>query len=139
MGNEAPPFGSSSQSSVPTSSRSTLVAQVSDKNNRREAFRALKAARSVIFGYDRVDAAAASNNGVAIARAIVTEPSAILADEPTAALDSVNGHETKTILSAVAKKLGRAVLVVTPDARLSALADQIVHNAARLVMAEPRQ
>jgi putative ABC transport system ATP-binding protein len=35
---------------------------------------------------------------VAIARAVVAEPSAILADEPTAALDSVNGRAIMTIL-----------------------------------------
>ncbi len=77
---------------------------------------------------------------VAIARAIVTEPSAVLADEPTAALDSVNGHETMTILSAIAKKLGRAVLVVTHDARLSAFADRIVHiEDGRLTRRETRE
>ena len=64
---------------------------------------------------------------VAIARAVVAEPSAILADEPTAALDSVNGHATMTILSAIAKERGRAVLVVPHDPRLFEFADRIVH------------
>jgi putative ABC transport system ATP-binding protein len=64
---------------------------------------------------------------VAIARAVVAEPSAILADEPTAALDSVNGHATMTILSAIAKDRGRAVLVVTHDPRLFEFADRIAH------------
>ena len=64
---------------------------------------------------------------VAIARAVVAEPSAILADEPTAALDSVNGHATMMILSAIAKERGRAVLVVTHDPRLFEFADRIVH------------
>jgi putative ABC transport system ATP-binding protein len=64
---------------------------------------------------------------VAIARAVVAEPSAILADEPTAALDTVNGHATMTILSAIAKERRRAVLVVTHDPRLFEFADKIVH------------
>jgi putative ABC transport system ATP-binding protein len=64
---------------------------------------------------------------VAIARAVVAEPSAILADEPTAALDSVNGYATMAILSEIAKERGRAVLVVTHDARLFEFADRIVH------------
>jgi putative ABC transport system ATP-binding protein len=64
---------------------------------------------------------------VAIARAVVAEPSAILADEPTAALDSVNGQATMTILSTIAKQRGRAVLVVTHDPRLFEFADRIVH------------
>ena len=64
---------------------------------------------------------------VAIARAIVAEPSAVLADEPTAALDAANGQATMTILSAIAKKRGRAVLVVIHDPRLFGFADRIVH------------
>jgi putative ABC transport system ATP-binding protein len=64
---------------------------------------------------------------VAIARAIVAEPSAILADEPTAALDAANGRTTMTILSAIARERGRAVLVVTHDPRLFDFADRIVH------------
>ena len=64
---------------------------------------------------------------VAIARAVVAEPSAILADEPTAALNSHNGQTTMTILSAIAKERGRAVLVVTHDPRLFEFADRIVH------------
>ena len=63
---------------------------------------------------------------VAIARAIVAEPSIILADEPTAALDAVNGHATMTILSALAKRQDRAVLVVTHDPRLFGFADRII-------------
>jgi putative ABC transport system ATP-binding protein len=64
---------------------------------------------------------------VAIARAIVANPSAILADEPTAALDSVNGHAIMTILAGIAKERNRAVLVVTHDPRLFGFADRIVH------------
>jgi putative ABC transport system ATP-binding protein len=64
---------------------------------------------------------------VAIARAIVAEPSVILADEPTASLDAANGQEIMMILSAIAKKRSRAVLVVTHDPRLFSFADRILH------------
>jgi putative ABC transport system ATP-binding protein len=63
---------------------------------------------------------------VAIARAIVAEPSAILADEPTASLDNANGQAIMASLSAIAKQRGRAVLVVTHDARLFRFADNIL-------------
>ena len=64
---------------------------------------------------------------VAIARALVADPSVILADEPTAALDSENGRAIMAILSSATKQRGRAVLVVTHDARLFRFADRIVH------------
>jgi putative ABC transport system ATP-binding protein len=64
---------------------------------------------------------------VAIARAIVAEPSAILADEPTAALDTENGHAIMTILAKTAREQGRAVLVVTHDTRLLEFADRILY------------
>jgi putative ABC transport system ATP-binding protein len=64
---------------------------------------------------------------IAIARAIVAEPPAILADEPTAALDSANGHAIMTILSGIAKEQNRAVLVVTHDTRLLGFAERIIH------------
>ena len=51
----------------------------------------------------------------------------MLADEPTAALDGVNGKAVMGILAAIAKEEGRAVLVVSHDARLTGFADRIVH------------
>jgi putative ABC transport system ATP-binding protein len=64
---------------------------------------------------------------IAIARAIVAEPSAILADEPTAALDTENGHAIMTILAKTALEQGRAVLVVTHDTRLLEFADRLLY------------
>ena len=63
---------------------------------------------------------------VAIARAIVAEPAALLADEPTAALDSANGQAIMAILSSIARQPDRAVLVVTHDSRLVTLADRVL-------------
>jgi putative ABC transport system ATP-binding protein len=64
---------------------------------------------------------------VAIARAIVGDASAILADEPTGALDADNGHAVMTILARIAKDPSRGVLVVTHDPRILPFADRIVH------------
>jgi len=63
---------------------------------------------------------------VAIARALAGSPSVILADEPTAALDSENGKAVMALLSEVAKDPSRAVLAVTHDHRTLAYADRII-------------
>lgn len=54
---------------------------------------------------------------VAIARALANEPSLILADEPTAALDSVRSRTVMELFRTVAHERGAAVLVVTHDHR----------------------
>ena len=63
---------------------------------------------------------------VAIARAFVANPSVILADEPTAALDGDNGRMIMRILADAAHERNRAVLVVTHDPRILPFADRIV-------------
>jgi putative ABC transport system ATP-binding protein len=64
---------------------------------------------------------------VAIARAIVGQASAILADEPTGALDAQNGQAIMTLLAGIAKDQSRGVLVVTHDPRILPFASRIVH------------
>jgi len=63
---------------------------------------------------------------VAIARAIVGNASAILADEPTAALDTENGHAIMTLLAQIARDPARGVLVVTHDPRILPFANRVV-------------
>jgi putative ABC transport system ATP-binding protein len=63
---------------------------------------------------------------VAIARALAGAPAVILADEPTAALDSENGAAVMALLAEVAKDPSRAVLAVTHDHRTLAYADRII-------------
>ncbi len=64
---------------------------------------------------------------VAIARAIVGDASAILADEPTGALDSENGLAIMRVLADISKDPSRSVLVVTHDSRLKRFADRVIH------------
>jgi putative ABC transport system ATP-binding protein len=75
---------------------------------------------------------------VAIARAIVGSPSVILADEPTAALDSENGQAIMKVLSDIAKDATHGVLVVTHDPRILPYANRVVHiEDGRIVGEEP--
>lgn len=64
---------------------------------------------------------------VAIARALVTHPKLILADEPTAALDSKSGRDVVDIMQRLAKEQGSTILLVTHDNRILDIADRIVH------------
>jgi putative ABC transport system ATP-binding protein len=63
---------------------------------------------------------------VAIARALANEPAVILADEPTANLDSKIGHEIARLLRRVASEQGRSVVVVSHDSRLKEIADRVL-------------
>ena len=62
---------------------------------------------------------------VAIARALANEPAVILADEPTANLDSKIGHEIARLLRHIADE-GKSVIIVSHDARLKGIADRVL-------------
>ncbi|WP_138502566.1 DevA family ABC transporter ATP-binding protein [Nostoc sp. PA-18-2419] len=64
---------------------------------------------------------------VAIARALVSHPQIILADEPTAALDSQSGRDVVNLMQKLAKEQGCTILMVTHDNRILDIADRIVH------------
>jgi putative ABC transport system ATP-binding protein len=63
---------------------------------------------------------------VAVARALVTGPTAIFADEPTGALDSLAGEQVMTLLITAAREANSAVVLVTHDARVAAYSDREV-------------
>lgn len=63
---------------------------------------------------------------VAIARALVNDPALILADEPTANLDSKIGHEIMRLLRRIAKEQGRSVVIVSHDQRIKDIADRVL-------------
>ncbi|MCH4008719.1 ABC transporter ATP-binding protein [Companilactobacillus sp.] len=65
------------------------------------------------------------NQRVAIARALYTDPEIILADEPTASLDTDRVNDVGELLQTLAKKRNKAVVVVTHDLRLENYADRI--------------
>ncbi len=76
---------------------------------------------------------------VAVARAIASSPSIVLADEPTAALDNENGKAVMGLLSRIAKEQKRSVLAVTHDPRTHPFADRIVHIEDGKIVGEKRR
>lgn len=64
---------------------------------------------------------------VAIARALSHEPRLLVCDEPTAALDSENGHRIMELMRSVAVQADRSVIVVTHDNRVFDFGDRIAH------------
>ncbi|MFJ8579267.1 ABC transporter ATP-binding protein [Micromonospora sp. NPDC093277] len=63
---------------------------------------------------------------VAVARALVTGPRVVFADEPTGALDSLNGERVMRLLAETAREAGAAVLLVTHEPRVAAYSDREV-------------
>jgi putative ABC transport system ATP-binding protein len=66
---------------------------------------------------------------VAVARALVTRPDAIFADEPTGALDTRTGRQVLRLLREVVDTIGQTVLLVTHDPAAAAFADRVVFLA----------
>lgn len=63
---------------------------------------------------------------VAVARALVGDPQVVFADEPTGALDSLNGERVMTLLVGAARSSGTTVVLVTHEPRVAAYADREV-------------
>ena len=76
---------------------------------------------------------------VAVARAIAGKPSVILADEPTAALDSANGQAVMELLADIAGSNQHAVLAVTHDPRTMKYADRILKIEDGKIIGEERR
>jgi putative ABC transport system ATP-binding protein len=76
---------------------------------------------------------------VAIARALVSYPQIVLADEPTAALDSQSGRDVVNLLQKLAKEQGCTILMVTHDNRILDIADRIVQMEDGKLVQEARR
>jgi putative ABC transport system ATP-binding protein len=66
---------------------------------------------------------------VAVARALVTRPALLLADEPTGALDSATGADLLALLQATCRDTGQTIVMVTHDPRAASYAQRIVFLA----------
>src|SRR5471030_1745208 len=76
---------------------------------------------------------------IAIARALAGDPPIILADEPTAALDSQSGRTVMDLLQRLARERGRAVAIVTHDNRMVGYGDRIVTMEDGRIVSDERK
>jgi putative ABC transport system ATP-binding protein len=104
---------------------------------RLEGVRRREAERRALEGLARLDVAdvarqlpgeisGGEGQRVALARALVTRPRVVFADEPTGALDSLNGERVMTLLVAAARETDAAVVLVTHEPRIAAYSDRDV-------------
>ncbi|MBS9384026.1 MAG: DevA family ABC transporter ATP-binding protein [Dolichospermum sp. BR01] len=79
------------------------------------------------INYYPSDLSGGQKQRVAIARALVSHPKLVLADEPTAALDSKSGRDVVNLMQQLAKEQDCTILIVTHDNRILDIADRIIN------------
>ena len=94
---------------------------------------------SAKLGAYPADLSGGQKQRVAIARALAGDPPIILADEPTAALDSQSGRIVMDLLQRLARQRGRAVAIVTHDNRMWGYGDRLVKMEDGRVISDERQ
>jgi putative ABC transport system ATP-binding protein len=109
-----------------------MSVQLDDAIDVRERKRRAEAMLDKVGLSDRLDYYPSALSGgqrqrVSIARALAGEPRLILADEPTAALDSHSGRQAVELVQTMAREQGCTVLMVTHDNRILDIADRVVH------------
>lgn len=99
-----------------------------DKKKQRESIDSLFAQLGITDIADKYpeEISGGQRQRVAIARALYNDPTIILADEPTASLDTEKAMEVVKILADEAKGKNKAVLMVTHDRRLVAYCDRLL-------------
>jgi len=76
---------------------------------------------------------------VAAARALITRPDVVFADEPTGALDSASSEQMLAFLRASVTDLGQTIVMVTHDANAASYADRVLRLADGRVAADERR
>ena len=73
---------------------------------------------------------------VAVARALITRPAVVFADEPTGNLDSASGRDVLDLLRRAVDEFGQTIVMVTHDAAAAATADRVLFLADGQVVDE---
>jgi len=115
-----------------TATQNVLIGlQVHGKGNAAKQMAAAHHMLRLVGLEDRLDYLPGNLSGgqkqrVAVARALVSNPDVIFADEPTAALDKVSGRNVVDMLKTMGRERGTTTVMVTHDNRILELADRII-------------
>jgi len=126
-----------------TAAENVAVPLLIQKISHHEAVRRARAMLDRVGLGDRSDFLPKNLSGgqqqrVAVARALVNEPRLLICDEPTAALDGLNGQKIMELLREVGRSSHRCVVVVTHDSRIFHFGDRIAKlTDGRIVGIEP--
>jgi len=116
-----------------------VYARLRARHRRRRAITALEAVGLVgRLGHQPAEMSGGEQQRVAVARAVVTNPAIILADEPTGNLDSVSTGEILAIFGRL-HAAGRTIVLITHDHEVAAHAHRVVHLRDGRVASDHRQ
>ncbi len=76
---------------------------------------------------------------VAIARALIHEPALVIADEPTASLDSVTAHQIIELMKALGRERGTTFIIASHDDRMTHHCDRVIHLEDGIIRQEMSQ
>ena len=74
---------------------------------------------------------------IAVARALINQPSVVLADEPSGSLDSHNKEELHQLFFDLRQQLGQTFVIVTHDETLANITDRTIHITDGIISAQP--
>jgi putative ABC transport system ATP-binding protein len=118
-----------------------IALEVNDVPSRKARARAMELLDYLDVGARAKNLPVALSGGeqqrVAVARALANEPSLILADEPTAALDSQRGRQVMELFAKVAHERNAGVIVVTHDHRTLDVFDRILEVEDGMIKERP--
>jgi len=113
---------------------------INAKNRKKDSLKALqKVGLHNVSHHQPSELSGGQQQRVAVARALVTNPLIMLADEPTGNLDSVNSVEVMTLLQNLNKEQGITIIMVTHEDDMAKYADRIIIFKDGLIQSDGRE